>query len=208
MEALVDANRTVYFNSITKAEKKNITTELTKEILKKGEFLKAEGNKWRVVPFESARQKIAHAIQYRQRCVGQRTNELSVLQHSETMKRRNKSAKNRVEDRTFGGKRVSLFLPDCDGTNEKRNGSASLTESASSSDMSILYFESSDYPAVSGSRKIVPPQESTNIQFTDLEIPLPLQALLRSTSDFSFGDCSLFGHSVLVTGNETEFDIF
>jgi hypothetical protein len=207
-KALVHANRTSYFKAVTKAEKRIITTELTEEILKKGRFLKAEGNQWCIVPFESARQKIAHAIQYRQRCVGQRTREETVLTHCEAIERPSKKSKKGVDDRSCVEKSATLLISDYDGTYDKSLGLASSSEGASPSELSISHLEANDFPAVSWSRTIALLHESTNIHFSDAEIPCPLQSLLRSTSDFSFGDCSLFGHSMLATGGEKEFDLF
>lgn len=211
MKALVHANRTLYFKAITKAEKRIITTDLTEEILKKGRFLKAEGKQWCIVPFECARQKIAHAIQYRQRCFGQVKREHSVMKDFPAIEKDIEDKERSMicfENSKLSEQVTPLLSSSCDGNFDKLTGLASSTEGFLSSDLSISNFDSSDCPAVSWSRAIALLQESTNIQFSDAEIPSPLQSLLRSTSDFSFGDCSLFGHSVLVTGKEIDFDIF
>jgi hypothetical protein len=127
-----------------------------------------------------------------------------------TIGRPKKSSKFFVEDQINMEKSSALLLSDCDGTDDKMLGFASSTEGASSAERSISHFDaqSSEFPAVSWSRTIALLQENTNMQFLDAEIPSPLQSLLRSTSDFSFGDCSLFGQSVLVSGNEKDFKDF
>lgn len=48
--------------------KKSITVEIMHTIQKNGRFLVKRSNCWHVVPDGVARQKIAHSIQYRQRC--------------------------------------------------------------------------------------------------------------------------------------------
>jgi hypothetical protein len=64
--ALIRANRTRYFQA-SQTNKKAITVEIVQTIHIDGRFIKFEKSKWYEVSFETARQKVAHAIQYRQR---------------------------------------------------------------------------------------------------------------------------------------------
>jgi hypothetical protein len=64
--ALIRANRTRYFQA-SQINKKAITVEIVQTIHVDGRFIKFEKSKWYEVSFETARQKAAHAIQYRQR---------------------------------------------------------------------------------------------------------------------------------------------
>lgn len=67
-QAIVNDSRTRYFQTASRRAKREISIELVRRILKTGRFLKVEKNSWKEVSFETARQKVAHAMQYRQRC--------------------------------------------------------------------------------------------------------------------------------------------
>jgi hypothetical protein len=64
----VDTNRTRYFNASSQREKREISNGIV-QLLNEASvrFLKLEGRVWGEVSFETARQKVAHAMQYRQR---------------------------------------------------------------------------------------------------------------------------------------------
>lgn len=65
---LIQSNRDRYFRSSSQIEKRSITLEIVGAVQKRGRFLKYENSAWEEVPLEKARQKVAHAIQYRRRC--------------------------------------------------------------------------------------------------------------------------------------------
>jgi hypothetical protein len=66
---LVSANRTRYQESKVQLGKWDVTMGIVEAVLKEGRFLKPcqGGRAWSVLSLESARQKVAHAIQYQNR---------------------------------------------------------------------------------------------------------------------------------------------
>jgi hypothetical protein len=66
--AIVNDSRSRYFQTASRRAKREISVEIVRRILTTGRFLKVEKNSWKEVSFETARQKVAHAMQYRQRC--------------------------------------------------------------------------------------------------------------------------------------------
>jgi hypothetical protein len=64
----IHSNRQRYFRA-NLHDKRAITMEILSAVQSKGRFLVKEENEWKAVSDETARQKIAHSIQYRQRCL-------------------------------------------------------------------------------------------------------------------------------------------
>jgi hypothetical protein len=70
MLALILDNYFQYFQSSSPNFKRDITLNIFEIINEKGKFLAPENNNsWYEIPYESSRQKIAHAMQYHHRCV-------------------------------------------------------------------------------------------------------------------------------------------
>lgn len=65
----IQANRERYFNALTNVAKRDITMEILQFIRQKGRFLRRGAHGWVDVPTPDIQQKVAHALQYRRRCV-------------------------------------------------------------------------------------------------------------------------------------------
>jgi hypothetical protein len=65
----IQANRERYFNALTNVAKRDITMEILHFIRQKGRFLRRGAHGWVDVPTPEIQQKVAHALQYRRRCV-------------------------------------------------------------------------------------------------------------------------------------------
>jgi hypothetical protein len=65
----IQANRDRYFNAPTNGQKRHITMEILETIRRKGRFLRRGAQGWVDVGTADVQQKIAHALQYRRRCV-------------------------------------------------------------------------------------------------------------------------------------------
>ena len=74
---IVNDHRERYFETKSHREKREYTMGIVESICEEGRFLKRDKNSWKEASFETARQKVAHAMQYRQRCLLNTASELS-----------------------------------------------------------------------------------------------------------------------------------
>ena len=66
---IINEHRERYFEAKSHKEKREYTIGIVESIRKNGRFLKRDKHTWKEASFETARQKVAHAMQYRQRCL-------------------------------------------------------------------------------------------------------------------------------------------
>jgi hypothetical protein len=68
-QIMINSNRELYFSGLTQYEKKTMTSEIVQSVMKKGRFLKLDKKtrQWMPISAETARTKVAHALQYRNR---------------------------------------------------------------------------------------------------------------------------------------------
>jgi hypothetical protein len=66
---IINDHRELYFEKKSHREKREYTMAIVESICEDGRFLKRDKHTWKEASFETARQKVAHAMQYRQRCL-------------------------------------------------------------------------------------------------------------------------------------------
>ncbi len=66
---IINDHREAYFQLKNQKEKRTFTAGIVESIQEVGRFLVRDKHTWKEASFETARQKVAHAMQYRQRCI-------------------------------------------------------------------------------------------------------------------------------------------
>ena len=253
---IINQNRERYFETKSHREKRELTSGIVKSICEDGRFLKRDKHTWKEASFETARQKVAHAMQYRQRCLTNTTPlfDDEVIEDDASVA----SSRFRSEAQKYDGSTTidRYSTSDIDGKLQRREAFASSSSEMDSqqlilentstntdtypanlrvvSDVMGLHVSNPTYcqqfrsthdtannncfytheqdnltdlvlsassdraqlfpvPVVGNSEAFLLKSIDEQSSSSDVPIPLPLQSMLRGTSDFSFGDFSLNG---------------
>jgi hypothetical protein len=237
---IVNEHRARYFETKSHREKREYTTSIVESICEVGRFLKRDKHSWKEATFETARQKVAHALQYRQRCLSNISDEIindnisiassirgeaqypeSELQSKrpfeveqsrrpfeEDIQQLDLETSTEVTDKYPSNLRVVSDVMGLHISNQ--NNTQQFRSSFDSGSNKYFYYHQHDKlndallasmqcsqpfnaSIVSKETSLSKALDEPSAEEESSEIPLPLKSMLRSTSDFSFGDFSLNG---------------